>query len=513
MRIPFLLIIIAFSTSLHGMETDLVLYKKLKNKSLADLKLYCHLSNNIDNIIDVAESSNDGHLLASLMHVLLPQDVIKKHIAPYLSEPVATEYKDKLIGCKSIYDEFKVDKIDNKDQWIEIMNHDGTYHVVPKIEGGYLTWNANNTIRRTHTTYENKKYIHQLKSNRKGDLLSLASLDTSNQAEQDKNLIFIGNNEAKFITDGKTTPYFFSNDGTLLAICCSQGQNNTLEIRNTKTFDGMGTNLKGSISALCSAHHSPAFVAGSNQAYTDDLPNLVCYFGKTYTKLSGHRGPITSIDLSLDDTKLLTCWRNGGRSDLILWDTSNFDSIKKIDQTSYPTPLQKAFFTCNGERIVMVDVKGCCQIMDVLDIQHSYTLFMPGDDTKSIPIFIWSNNSKLLIHTRENKIKIVGPSNSGYVSYGMPITGIGLTVDEKNIIFIDEKDNVCQLPLYDDQDCNEIDFIEKHASIVQLYDMFTMYKPNKKGYVAEFVEKIKSYIQDFTCAHNGVSLSIPDLDK
>jgi hypothetical protein len=75
--------------------------------------------------------------------------------------------------------------------------------------------------------------------------------------------------------------------------------------------------------------------------------------------------------------------------------------------------------------------------------------------------------------------------------------GMGLTADESTIVFVDANKNAHQLPLYSDQDCQEIDFIEKEANIVQLYEMLELRKNVKDfGKKTYFVTAMKSYIQE-----------------
>jgi hypothetical protein len=71
-----------------------------------------------------------------------------------------------------------------------------------------------------------------------------------------------------------------------------------------------------------------------------------------------------------------------------------------------------------------------------------------------------------------------------------------LTADENTIVFVDENERAYTVPLYENQDCSNINFIENQANIIQLYEMFNLRYNNKSSDASiSFFPRIKSYIQ------------------
>ena len=516
------LLALTLFTPLHGMEyatkNDLVLYKKLINKSYVDLKTYCGVSNNLDNIIDVAEKSGNGHLMASLINICLPPEVVQNYIAPHLSAQLATKYNHTLLYYKLLTNFFKPEAVDCSGQWDFLRRHDGSYWVVPRTGINYSMWDAINTNLRETRVYNDEQYINFLRS-KEGKELSFLWAD--NLHGRRKKMLFTNEGKSrKMVTfRNSVSRLIFSNDSTLLAVGYSE--TNGLLIYDTETFTGKAGYLQGSVSALCAAHHTPAFVAGANKSFlSSELSNLVLIHQGKNTCLSGHdEDLIISVEFSLDDTRLLTLSEVSNGYHLKLWDTSDFNAIKCIyDVQGTGVQVQKAFFICDGQRIVMVGKDGIFSLFDGLtgnDVGNYFSrrnrFFDHGQQSNKVPIFIWSNKNKLLISSFDKIITIHSPEKDkhiGRIVCGTTPIGIGLTADENSIIFMDKDNKAYRFPLYEDQELRSVYFIENQATLLQLYDMLNMSKKHKKSNKERVASKTKDFIlamQSYIQARNITS--------
>lgn len=141
MFIPFLLIIILLSTQVYGMD-GWVLYKEIRKTPHTKLKPCSYNPDNIGSIINFADKSGDGHAMAKLIYICLPKEVIEAYIAPHLTEPIATNFKHKLITHKAIMNSFPIKKI-NYNGFISVSCHDGTWPIVPNTGHKYALWAQN----------------------------------------------------------------------------------------------------------------------------------------------------------------------------------------------------------------------------------------------------------------------------------------------------------------------------------------------------------------------------------
>lgn len=532
MRIPYLLTIIIFSPSLHGMQGDWTLYKALKNTSPSNLKTLCYQQHNIDtygNIINVAQELNDGPLMANLIQLCLPPELVQKHITPHLAQHVATEYRHALISHKLNNNYCTIKNIDHRKQWKYVSHYDGSYSVVPKTDHTYTLWkeNKSDTARRICFFDDNKLYWALLRSTHNNKRLTFASLDTENPYEQNKNFLLQTDTETiSMVVDYPLSHQLLSNDSTLLA--CGFRENNekhSVIIMDTKTQGGVRWKLNGSVNVLCAAHHSPLFVIGSNRASTSELPNLCLFITWAYQRiLPGHNAPITCAEFNPDDTRLLTSSydKKENKSITKLWDarhwgTQYYGKIKCIRTLTHPiNPLCKAFFICNGEKIIIVYKSGGFGLLDGLtgkSVEKKCTPvcaqqnFVRESIPKIAPLIIGSSKNQLIISTYHTTIQCHSSQNGawlGTIPTDHAIAQIGLTTDENTIIFMDNDENAYQLSLYSDEEVNDINFIANYANIVQLYTLLNIHAHNKKiDKATTCVEAIKSYIQEHQKYHQA----------
>jgi len=472
--------------------------------------------------INYAKESHNWPLMIQLINVCLPPEVIRKYISPHFSEPITNKYRHKLITYK-LHNNFFQKTVINYDndinKWGTFSRHNGTYSVVPKIDSTYVMWDEKTTKRRKAAPHGETLYTYQLLSqcNTYNDSCFLIE----NQDKDNKKLIFGINEEPRMTIKPHYQPshYYFSSDCKLLTIGFKRTDNLSSILLydfnsynyNAKKIQKYSFSINGDIAVLCSAHHSPIFVAGSNSANTPDLHNILLFTASIYGRnLHGHDAPITCIEFSPDDTRLLTCSYNEitGKSQLRLWNTSDLNNIHYIYDQRYTNHTLKAFFICDGQRIVTINKNGHMGLFDGLagqEIRAYYYLWSDGNRSfngETSPLCLWSNKNNLFINTFKNKIKI-RKSTTGkdlgsmrMIKLKQTPIGIGLTADESTIVFIDEEEQVYQLELYSKQDYNEINFI-KNANIVQLFTLFNICEDNKGAEkITSFVETIKSYIQE-----------------
>lgn|GEM_PF-5204321 len=506
MIVVILMMMSIFSIALHGMEDNIFLYKKLKNKSEKDFELYCSLSKNLNKIIDVVEESRDGGLMARLIQYCIPRDIIKKCIAPYLSETIAVRYKQDAIAVRSVANSFNAEAINFDNRWRYMPRHDGTYSLVPIMETIYAMW-VDQGEKRKHWIKHRKEVgdVERISVQKQNKLYAAAVSIIEKQEKGSQFYVCKENSRFKVVLPGLITHYVFSHEGILLAFGGAEGQVALFSLPDKQLLNKIPS-LSGAITVLCSAHSSPAFVVGSNQTYTRDVSNLMFIKRDKAIRLNWHDYSITCAEFSPDDSRLLTCSYNkkDKRSCLKIWKTADIgnDGIGKSLSVEYQGHTKKAFFICNGKYIVAADKKGYFNLFDGITCKciNTYQLhwryFVGNVKQGELPLFMWTNTSNLLIHAFDSSM-IIRRGSSGRLLGRIPLcvnpVEMGITADEKTIIFMDENNKVYQLLLYDEHAEEDINFIKNKANIVQLYAMLDMCKNKNSN---EAIKKIKLYIED-----------------
>jgi hypothetical protein len=508
MLILFLLTFVAFSASLHGMDKQPEnLYKILDSqKTFADFCDYCTQTK--ESTATIINASQNPRLLTYCAYKFLPKD-ISAAIGTGISKPLVKKYKHKLIRYKWLNNQLKAEeKIDCPyDQWNQFCYHDGTYFLVPSAYT-YCQWKEHSTNGKNEFFIENKRYLAKLMCpvNKEGLSSHFAVLDTDNHAEKKKNFILCQVNQnnkrinsSLFTCNKRISHYRFSYDGALLAYAASK--DNTISIINTKANDdSFYHKMNGPISVICSAHHSPVFVIGSYKNSTSELPNLLLYTSKHTYNLPGHDAPIVSAEFRPDDSHLLTLSYDEKENSSVvqLWDTSNFNKIQFLYRelrSKYIT--HKAFFICEGEKIMLMQKNGRFELLDTLTKKILPKNTRSSSDEEKDILTLSSKKNKLIINSYRNTLTLYSSKDGKLLAYegADNITALGLTADENNIIITDQWQEVYKIPLYTPQDCDEIDFIEKKANLVQLYEMLTIYQQNEKeAEVKNLIKLLKEYI-------------------
>jgi len=521
MLIMLLIILSILSSSLYSMKNnhkDWLLYKQFITTPHHSLTFFSHhpnIVNTFGTIIDMAENINNGYLMAKLIYACLPLDIVKTYINPHLAQAIEKKYRQKLISYKYSNNLFKEKPIfcNENNLLITITNHDGAYKTAPHIGCNYTLWQTHG-ISAQHMHPNKKTYSHLLLSNnsKKSMIYSLAEHNT-------KKLHYLfsinyNKTQIKFDLIHPLSHYLFSADCTLLALCfVSPRTHINIEIYNTKKLStsltkGYLITLDGTIKTLCAAHHSPIFVAGSNSfGAKKDQYNLVHITKKRQTFLKGHTSPVICTEFSPDDKRLLTCSYNPitQTSQLKLWDTSNNNNILCLYNAQYNEHILKAFFIHNGQRIITINNKGSSHLLDGItgyDIKKYKFNWNSccAINKNNTPLCIWSTINQLYMSIFKNNICIrkstTGALLAPMITLTKTPTQAGLTDDENIIVFVDNNQKAYQLELYNQKDYNEINFIENHANIIQLYTLFNICKNNKgTAKTTSCVKIIKSYIQ------------------
>jgi len=461
--------------------------------------------------INYAKKSHDWPLMIQLINVCLPPEVIRKYISPHFTEHISIEYKHQLIAYKCFFNQFAIKPIDHHNEWHHVINHDGTYHVVPKTKDEYIAWNAISLHRRhtlTLTPNDNNKYTVELIviKDKKNPDYTLSIPSSYNKEDGNKTIMLIkhkkNNRTLRTPINGESqfTHYLFSNDCSLIAIGENK-ENYNLNVYTVKSSSINTLSLNGPISALCSAHHSPMFAAGSSNPYAPNLPNIILIKEGITIHIPGHKAAITSLEFSPSDTQLLTCSYNEQKniSHLLVWNIHNLPQC--IYGRKWEFRIDKAFFICDGKRILITKDNSPVTLLDAVtgDLINSYETI--SNDPEKTCLFIDNTQDMLFINIIGKTIKFYNSNSCEYLGQITPFNtspmSIGLTARKKEIIVVDKDEKNFTLKLYNKQDYNEIKFIENHANIFQLYTLLTICTKNKSsGTTTSFVKAIKSYIQE-----------------
>lgn len=511
MFISFLITAISIS-SLHCMDNttqikeDWNLYKQLRLKSTEELVEY-RQSHDINKAIDLAEYARDGHLMAKLVHICMPQELVRQHIAPHLATTIVTKYKYKIVSDKI----FKPELIDCNNEWSFFVQHDGNYFHVPKINNAdkpYIQWDASSNHRKAIITdAENRVYtIEKIFMHDKDNFSSISSLS------QNKDKLYLINHEIATITtfacDYQTAQFIFSNDGSALAI--NEAQSLTLNLYNVLSSDITRIFLVAPITTLCTAHRSPLFAIGTNQPSNDLM--IINYKTTTPYRYVKFTNPIICMEFSPDDTQLLMCSNNeeDNTYQIKVFNIKNLETLIFLHNSQSTGQIFKAFFINNGDHVVVAEKGGRLKISNISSNQALRKYLMHwsyrSPENTDMPLMTWSNKHKLLISSFNGNI-ILRKTTTGKCldsSYSGPkFIGLGLLKDKNSIILMDEEEKAYQMELFSKADCDTIDFIEKKANIIQLYEILILYRQHHKSLFSSspdsaraqaIVKSIESYI-------------------
>jgi WD40 repeat protein len=205
---------------------------------------------------------------------------------------------------------------------------------------------------------------------------------------------------------------------------------------------------------------------------------------------------ITNLDIqfSPDDKRFIAYGEN-----IIELRKINKLSEKKCLSYSYkkitmPHPIRKASFTPDGKLIIVAMANGHLGFCDGLTGQAfpPYSATWRCEDVANIdnqsPLLLYSIKNKLLFsldladHTDDSIYTFVirditdGRFLTAYNFYPNNPRAMGLTQDERSVVFLYNDNTASLLRLYTDQDIQDINFVENKANIYQLCSLFDLSK-------------------------------------
>lgn len=457
-------------------------------------------------------------------------------ITHFLQENIIKKFKRDLLIDKSHNKNLKIKDLNLSTNTI-FRHHDGTYNIVPDMGKNYVMWDELNNKKKllrdliTLTTKKSETDIEvciALDSITSEKLPLRLSFPITEYTAHDKKNFYIITEQSPFadyiiqrkVTNDAITHYLFSYDHEWLALGTS-GHNENFALFNLCSQKVTYTHsLNGSISALCTAHHSPFFVVGSQNGDLC-LITLDCPFN--FKNINKKR--ITAVQFSPNDTRFFYCKDN----QLTLCNLITISSQKKPvlchQNTSliYEYFIEKAFFSSDNTIIVALSDGQLFVINNITsdemeEYKARWRLFKTMYPNNQTPLMLHSNKHNLLFLFNVEK-DIEGILNrftirelltgKWLISQFFPgnSKAMGLTEDENNIIFIHEDNSTSLLNLYDNQDLQNINFIEKEANMYQLCLLYYMYKnsendfkkqSNRNAHATEFVTTITSFIQKYS---------------
>lgn len=442
----------------------------------------------------------------------LPDDVFNKYLKNPLRENISKKFKQDLLIHKSENKLYKTIYLDEQKDTI-FRYHDGTYNVVPDIGKNYSMWVTSKNFKELFyysvimLVHESNTLIDITK-----DTYAVVALNAITTEQLPIKLLFLKAKCSSENTEGYkkfciTTPssdywialnhavnhYLFSYNHEFLALG-TVGQDTNFLLFNLKLQKWQSCSLNGPITALCTAHHSPLFLVGSQNGNI----RLILTNNKSFSLNANNNNAkmIKHVQFSPDDTRCFACTNN----------TFTFFKINEIacpnkksiinydfEFSRYPSSVQNASFSPDGRIITVALADGNLIFIDGLTGKHSkqyYAEWHSSDNSKNeIPLFLWGSKNNLLFSLNptddtDNTLStlIIKKLSKGreLASYSCnKSNSIGLTQDENNIVFIHEDNSISLLTIYDDQDLKNINFIEEKANIYQLCQLYQLYKNSK----------------------------------
>jgi hypothetical protein len=445
---------------------------------------------------------------------ILPQDILVTHIQPVLTNIIVTKYKHALLNHN--YQEKK----DRENQ--KVLNlitlglqpekifqyYDGTYSITPDIGYNYVMWDESPINKKdtyiTNTELECPGEYIQLLCSTKQKKRNFAILFPEEEYFNSNNTHFaiITKNKIidNYVSKSTITHCVLSNDHEWLIITLQKQDQNVIILFNLHSEKSVYA-IKGSLTTLCTAHKSSLFIAcNTDSSYI----KLINFASKVYTKFKIKKifdnTPINA-EFSPDDKQFIIY----AGIKLILF----ISKITGINKKNIPTknwhqmlittenPIRKASFTPDGKLIVLAMSNGdfcfhkniTCK--PVTQYRSKWRYAHEPDVDNQAPLLLYSIKNKLLLSL--NPASYTSPSITtffirkltngriltAYNFYPKGPRAMGLTEDEQSIVFVHPNDMVSLLHLYNDQDRENIDYIQQKTNIYQLLDLLDICKKFK----------------------------------
>ncbi len=463
-----------------------------------------------------------------------PQKEVNKDIKKILTKTIATQFKHALLN--HTFQERKARKHVGPLQITSLgiqkekmfTRHNGTYDIVPNIGYDYGMWETasiSKIVQQTELTKRkrNKKenYINLLygigegKSNFR---VCCAKKHYAVNNNQKLTFIFVNDTIQTCSFHSKMLQCALSHDHQWCALTSQDNDKGFINLFSleSKTIP-YSFELQHPISALCSAHKSALFAvctAKGNLAFVTPGSISCEYAGET---VDIH----THIEFSPDDNYLITYGGNVLRLCNLNQSLESMEcmvcSLLKTDHF-----IRKAIFTPNGKLILIALANGeflfcdgvTAHILDYYPATWRVKKMISVDN--QAPLMLCSIKNKLLlsldparrtdsdsdVYTFVVRKLTNGRFLTAHNFYSHNPRAMGLTEDERSVVFTHDDDSVSLLHLYNDQDLQDVAFIEEIADVRQLLEMFKfcqLYKTQQKHLknlnATALVTAIRDYIR------------------
>ena len=441
----------------------------------------------------------------------LPPEIIKNHIMPHIAHFVATKYKHRLLHYKY---QKKLDLKNHESLQTVCLgrpnqkafyHHDGTYTVLPDIKQDYAQWDdsPNNknlhvckiTIKKHTDNYVPILYNTQQEQSELGIYCPLKEY-----SKNKKKSLFIEVREKildRYKIESTITHHVLSSNAAWLIFGTSHHHNN-IKLFNVKERSlERSLSFNGPISALCAAHHLALFAICSHGGDIALIrPNGITHLSKKHNNIAA---TMINAEFSPNDKQCI-CY---GENILLLWQIPTNISLEQtsfpciLKKITMPSPVLKATFSPDGKLIIMALKDGRLNYCNCLTgelLKHYPAPWrlreIPLDNQG--PLIVCSKLNRLIFsldsttHNSETIPTLIVRKASGkfnflttYNFYPNNPKIIGLTKDERSLVFIHNTGNASQLNLYDDQDMEYVNFIEQKANFYQLCELLQICKDHK----------------------------------
>lgn len=467
----------------------------------------------------------------------LPMDILKTDIKPHIANMILTALKHAILTHNFITWNHDITRFETKED-IVFQHHDGSYTLAP-AEYEYAMWDQPLIGKRKFTYFKNGLTKHSEKY-----YCSFRGI------KQDKSPFLIGSPQPQFIeckvtniaindieNTGALMNYSFktpiqyatmSSDHQWLALTFAP--NNLLICINLNSYDfGYSFRFPSPIIALCSAHHSPLLCVCLQDGNCRLIQPNILHKSSNYP----HNNIIHIAAQFSPDDKYMMMY---GTKHLHFIKTKSFLNENKKLKKKYFTsniPIRKVFFTPDSKRMVMAMTTGKIYSLDcnriikeenplINNLNATWRCEEVANIDNQAPLMLFSTKNQLLFtldpaqHTADDIYTFVirdirdGKPLKHYDFVTHNPRAMGLTKDERTVVFIHHDDSTSRLNLYTDEDMEHFTFIEQDANLYHLSRMFEIFKnyealqPKKhknkisKVGINTFVTAMRSYIKNYT---------------
>lgn len=452
----------------------------------------------------------------------LPEDIVHNHIRPHLARWAAIKLQHRFLrynffshihyGTSS----WQIKELERSHYLREkiFQYHDGRYAIVPDLKCNYTMWdNPHRCIYKTKIEGDEcrKRFISR---NQQGTEIYISY-------SQKKIYIKSPEKTIHFSSKHKLTHYALGNDDRFAF--CKKGSR-LVKLQDITSEAYQLAYLNGNaVMALCAAHKLPYFAACNEREIRLFTDHWMFPFPNPLRKsLDGH--PV-HMQFSPDDTQLLIYHNRG----ICLYDIKDVIGPRKKStvlvnrmglcngDVSQNMPIQKASFSPDSKKIIVTLKNGQFRLYkDGADIRGAYCVHCSMKEwdenaayTKTYPLMLWGDRNKLLFLFNPDfcdilKFRIYKSANGGFLAgydFGLnyPIA-MGITQDERTIIFKDKNGTISKLDLFNSIDLDDIDFVEKRANWYQLYSLLQTCKSirtNQQSFAPFGISHIRSQIAEY----------------